>query len=175
MPLSYTEYNGVDTAQICSSGHVITPFYNLEGNPNAVFCGGCHGKTFTQCPNCLAAIKGGSYTARQDYLTNDVTITQKDLYYSPPNYCIYCSHPFPWTVEALDAAKEFIVEASGMEELDSQIAEDLRLLGADSPRTPVAALRTKKMLSKLTKGARELAVDLIAKYATEMTMTTLKG
>ena len=70
--------------------------------------------------------------------------------YKPPSYCGECGNPFPWTETALRAAREYT------DELDQLSPEEKTLLKgtfdeltSDTPRTPLAASRFKKFMTKV--------------------------
>jgi len=88
--------------------------------------------------------------------------------YRPPKYCEECGTPFPWTEMALSAAKEYT------DDLDQLSAEEkLALkktfddLTSDTPRTPMAANRFKKLVAKIGPVAGSVLVKIVEAVATE--------
>jgi hypothetical protein len=70
--------------------------------------------------------------------------------YKPPRFCGECGKPFPWTEEAISAAKEY---TDGIDQLSAEekamLKRDFDDLLSETPRTPMAANRWKKFMSKI--------------------------
>lgn len=94
----------------------------------------------------------------------------------PPAYCHACGAPYPWTAEGIDAARALAEELEGLNDADRiAITASIDDLVVESPRTPVAVLRFKKIIARARGPARELLLDLIAKIAVESAKAGLGG
>jgi hypothetical protein len=85
-----------------------------------------------------------------------------------PQYCGGCGSPFPWTADALSAAREYA------DELDQFSSEDKTALKAtiadlttDTARTPLAATHFKKFMGMAGPAAAEIFKKIIATVLTE--------
>jgi hypothetical protein len=69
--------------------------------------------------------------------------------WTPPAFCVACGAAYPWTNERLAAARESVELLDG---LSDQERDELRLsldaLIVDIPKTQIAALKAKRLLSK---------------------------
>jgi hypothetical protein len=90
--------------------------------------------------------------------------------YAPPAYCHNCGSPFPWLERKLLAAQNL---AATLEDLSAEDRETLDRtlpdLVKDTPATQVAAVRFKRIMTKIGKGGvgmfRELLVDVLSEAA----------
>ena len=81
-----------------------------------------------------------------------------------------CGHPFPWTKSKLQAAHELAQEIDNISDEDRAILQkSIDDLVKDTPATPVAATRFKKIMVKVgqtTAGMfREILVDVLSEAA----------
>lgn len=89
---------------------------------------------------------------------------------SAPSYCPECGSAFPWTTASLQALRE-IAELD--EELSKSDVDDLVNSAKDTlsenPKTQVAAMKVRNLLSKAGKmtasAARDILVDIAAESA----------
>ena len=123
-----------DNAQICLNGHIITNF--AESNPNSCenFCNKCGEKTIRNCPDCEESIRG--------YHHMEGLFSRGNSH--PPNFCINCGKPYPWTLAKISAAKEL---AQTLNELSMQQKQDLEKniddIVRDTPRTKLLLYNSK--------------------------------
>ncbi|MCK6463163.1 MAG: DUF2321 domain-containing protein [Candidatus Pacebacteria bacterium] len=148
---------GYDVAQICQNGHVVNSGFTDYPQHNQSFCQHCGSATITKCPDCNASIRG--------YYRGTMT-----LGYSAPSFCINCGHPYPWTTAKLQAAHELAQEIENISDEDRIVLQkSIDELVKDSPSTPVAATRFKKIMVKVgqtTAGMfREILVDVLSEAA----------
>jgi len=146
------------TAQICKNGHVITAYADEYTYYCENFCSKCGAETIQTCPNCNHPIKGK---------IADVFNTSQ---YVQPLYCHSCGSPFPWTKDRIDATQELIELELDLTDLQKQdLANNIYSLVSDSPRTQVAAVKFKSILSKVGKStasaAKDILVDIISETA----------
>jgi len=143
-----------DVAQICQNGHVINTSFIDYPQSNQSFCEKCGTATITQCPDCKASIRG--------YYRNS-----GDLKYDMPSFCINCGQPYPWTKLKLQAAHELAQEIDDIGAEDRVILqESIDALVKDTPLTPLATTRFKKIMVKVgqpTAGVfREILIDVLS-------------
>jgi hypothetical protein len=152
-----------DVAQICTNGHVTNSATNQRPQHSQKYCEQCGEGTITKCPGCQAEIRG-------EYHSSVVS----DAAFPAPPFCIQCGHPFPWTKGRLDAARELAMELDGLlPEEREQLASSLDDLVRDTPRTPVAATRFKKLVSKAGAGAAGAFKDILVSVAVEAAKKTI--
>jgi hypothetical protein len=150
-----------DVAQICVSGHVINSASQDKPQFNQKFCNRCGKATITQCPVCNGAIQG-------EYHAQGLTVIGEE--WPPPAFCQRCGEAYPWTTASLEAARELTSELDNLSDSEKQIlSRSLDDLIRDTPSTPVAATRFKKLAVKAGKegaGAlKDILVDLISETA----------
>ena len=152
-----------DVAQICMNGHVANSATEAFPEEDKKFCDECGEPTITACPACKDRIRGvQSFPG--------LGKVQRLSRYSPPAHCIGCGKPYPWTERRLTAAKELAQEMEGLtaEERDL-LSRSLDDLVRDTPQTPVAATRFKKVMAKVGTGAGRLLYDMVVDIASETT------
>ena len=113
------------------------------------FCTTCGASNISTCQHCQAPI-GPQHAG------------------SRPGYCGSCGKPFPWTETALSAAREYA------DELDQLTPEEKTMLKgtfddltADSARTPLAATRFKRFMSKIGPSAAGIFGKIVETVVTE--------
>ena len=111
------------------------------------YCTKCGAESIPACESCEAAL--GNPNER-------------------PSYCGLCGKPFPWTAIALAEAKEY---TDGLDTLTNEDKETLKGsladLTADTSRTPLAAIRFKKMMVKVGPVAGDTLVKIITGILTD--------
>jgi len=148
---------GYDVAQICLNGHVANSSFTRSPQFNQDFCESCGSATITSCPECNSPIRG--------YYSGRVLGS-----YNAPSFCINCGQPFPWTKSKLQAAHELAQELDNISDEDRIVLQkSIDELVKDTPSTPVAATRFKKIMVKVgqtTAGMfREILVDVLSEAA----------
>jgi hypothetical protein len=152
--------NWYDTAQICINGHVITDSIVTSPEVSQKFCNKCGAPTITNCQTCNASIRGFHHL--------DGIIYSSD--YKLPNFCPECGKPYPWTDAKLKAAKELSDELENLSPEEREtLKKSLDDIVRDTPQTPVAATRFKKIAAKAGKvaadGLRDILVDIASEAA----------
>lgn len=152
-----------DVAQICLNGHVINEATKKFPQFNKDFCDKCGAKTITQCPHCSTNIRG-------KYHVEGVFAPSR---FRAPAFCPDCGVPYPWTESKLQAAKELAEELEGLTEEELRIlAQSIDDLVKDTPKTELAATRTKKLIAKAGKEAagtlRDILVDIASATAKKL-------
>lgn len=152
-----------DTAQICMNGHVVNDSakrYPQFSNP---FCKDCGAETITQCSECKAEIQGKYYSP------NVLDMCPLPV----PAFCHNCGKPYPWTKARLNSAKQLANEEDLLSSEDREaLSASLDNLVRDTPETPVAAARFKRLLAKAGKGAaegfRQVLIDVVSETAKKL-------
>ena len=92
-----------------------------------------------------------------------------------PSFCPDCGKPYPWTEAKLKAAKELADELDNLSleecELLKKSLDDIIVM-EDTPQTPVAATRFKKLVAKAgqvaAQGFRDILVDIASETAKKL-------
>jgi hypothetical protein len=154
-----TERSTYDTAQVCVNGHVINASAASSPEFNQKFCDKCGLETLTSCPECNAPIKG--------HLRGSLAIN-----YNPPKFCGECGKAFAWTSRALQTARMYADELDKLSPGDRELLKgSLDELLKDTPATPLAASRFKKLLEKAGPGALECMKKIVIDLLTEAAKT----
>jgi len=151
---------GYDTAQVCLNGQPINEFAESQPAHNAKFCDKCGAETITACPKCNATIKGHYHSPGVLAFSN----------YKPPAFCYQCGLPYPWTTSRLNAARELTNELENLDEQEREsLSKSLDDLIRETPSTPVAVNRFKKLVKKAgsvaADGLKSILVDVITEAA----------
>ena len=143
-----------DTAQICTSGHVINSCSISMPHLNRNFCERCGAPTITECPyqGCHSIIRGEF---------------QASSSFTRPSFCSDCGQPYPWTEAKIKAAQELADELDNLSLQEREMLKrSLDDIVKDSPQTTVAATRFKKLAAKAGKvaadGFRDILVDVLS-------------
>ncbi len=152
-----SERSAYDTAQVCVNGHDINDSAHSSPEFNQAFCSKCGAETITSCPDCNSPIKG---RLRGSMATS----------YVPPKFCGECGKAFPWTARALQVARMYADDLDKLSPSDRELLKgSLDELLKDTPTTPLAANRFRKLLEKAGPGALEcmkkIVIDLLAETA----------
>ena len=94
----------------------------------------------------------------------------------PARYCDNCGAAYPWTEAKLQAATELASELNNLtEEEKQQLKNSLPDIIRDSPQTPVAATRFKRLLAKAKDKSGELIWDLLKELVSETAKKIILG
>ena len=146
-----------DVAQICENGHVANSMARDYPDINQDHCDKCGAPTIMACPSCQTEIRGFYHVPGFIGFTN----------YDAPAFCYKCGKPFPWTDARLRAAEDLADELAGLtsDERES-LKKSLHHLIRETPGTPVAETRFKKIMRKAGKdgyeGMRSLLTDVVS-------------
>lgn len=145
------------TGQACLNGHKITGDYG--DSDTSKFCTKCGEGEIHACPNCRSNLRG-------DHIFDGyVSYVQP---FKVPAFCYNCGKSFPWTERQIDAAKELADEIVEIDRADLDKAKAaLVALTSDTPQTPVAVVRVKKMLEKAGPAIGGGIKDILVGIATE--------
>ncbi len=149
-----------DVAQVCQNGHAITYVLRQGEVPSQSHCEECGETTVTACGKCGAPIRG--------YYNVPGVIGGFD--YSPPKFCHNCGAAHPWTERRIEVAKELAAEMYSIAVEDRKLlADSIDDLVRDTPRTPVAGVRFKRLMSGAGRATveafRDILVDIVSETA----------
>jgi hypothetical protein len=152
-----------DVAQVCRRGHLVNSGIQATPEYSKDFCPTCGQKTITACEHCGAPINGQWHGFEGFMAMEDA-----------PAYCHKCGKPYLWTAEKIDAARALADELEAVDDADRiMLKASIEDLVVESPRTSVAVLRFKKIISKAKGAAKDLLLDLMAKIAVEAAKSQL--
>lgn len=146
-----------DTAQICFNGHVINSMAASHPQSNQKFCSQCGIQTITACQSCSTAIRGCYHVPGVIGLFR----------YSKPQYCFQCGTAFPWTTASLAAASDLVDDLDTLtSDEKQQLKDSLPDLIRETPKTPVAEGRFKRIMKKVgaeaAGGIRAVLIDVVS-------------
>jgi hypothetical protein len=96
--------------------------------------------------------------------------------YQPPKYCGECGKPFPWTETALSAAKQYTNDLDQLSPEEKTVLKGtFDDLTSDTDRTPLAASRFKKFMSKIGPAAGGVLQKIVENVATEAAKKMMGG
>jgi hypothetical protein len=152
---------GYDTAQVCGNGHLISNRAESAPRYRQEYCSKCGARTLTHCGHCERKIRGHLHRSG----IHETLI---------PKFCHACGKPYPWTEKGIDAAKQLLAEADQLtvaerESLNSSLNDLVR----DTPSTPVAVNRFKKLLPKAGHEIAEAVRSIIVDIASEAVKKSL--
>jgi len=88
--------------------------------------------------------------------------------WTPPHHCAECGSPFPWTVAKTEALREAIEELDELKPEERQrLQESIPDIITNTPKSEPAALRFKKAITRLGKGAAEMVQKVLVDVGTE--------
>jgi hypothetical protein len=156
-----------DVSQICLNGHTITRIANRYPQFRLKFCKECGEATTMECLNCNTPIQG------EYYVEGVLSLTETP---PPPHYCHECGKAYPWTSRRIEAAKELADEFSELsEEERNSLKKSLDNIAIDSPKTEVAAIRFKRIMSKVGKESYSAMRTSITDVLSETAKKTILG
>jgi len=143
-------------AQICIKGHVKS--YSGVDVARWKFCDKCGAVCIDECPECKMPIRGQVFR-------------RTDRRCQRPAFCHACGHPYPWMEDTLDTARELLDNDDHLSLDERNQLWDLLKYVMSDPKADLAPAKTKLINVKLGKAGayvRDAVLDLMAKYAAEM-------
>jgi hypothetical protein len=160
--------SGYDVAQICRNGHLINGMVKRSPGHNAKFCSKCGAEAMTVCKDCKAAIRG--------YYFSDTGVVVGGTPMNVPAYCHACGRPYPWTRAALKAARELVAESMKLtEDEKALLTKSLHEIVAETPTTPAAAERVKRLIKKAGPGIGAALSKIVTTVASDAARKILSG
>lgn len=149
------ELTGVDVSQICLNGHRMTSTALKTPERRKAFCPECGASTIMACAQCNAAIPGRNWGSVAPHPRHS------------PRYCHACGSAHPWHQKAIANAIE-VLEELELSETDFTVAKSaLPDLISDTPKSEVAILRMRRVLTKLGKPAYDIGIKVVSDLASE--------
>lgn len=91
-----------------------------------------------------------------------------------PKYCPDCGSPYPWASAAIETLEELAMLDDESDEADrTGLVNSAEVAMSENPKTNAAALRVKKLLSKVGKATVSAAKDLLVDVLAESTKRTI--
>ena len=116
------------------------------------------------CPECHTPIQG-------HYRSPGVLSIRET---PVPNNCQGCGTAFPWRQDAIASAIEILQMQLEEEEQDAtEVAELVPVIAIETPKTQLAALKLKRLMSKLAKPAYDVSIKVVSDLVSETTKETL--
>ncbi len=151
-------------SQICLNGHIITRNINRNPELGEKYCRICGAETICECLKCKTPIRG-------EYEVEGVVCLSTHKH-SAPAYCHNCGEPYPWTEDALETTRMILDEEESLNgDEREKLKKSLPDLISDTPRTSLAVLRFKKVLSSVG----SITKDALMKFAVSMACEVAKN
>ena len=160
------DYNHFDIALICENGDVVNWASMTSPEYNTDFCRECGAKTIDACPSCNEPIRGEDLSIREWF----------GSFRRAPKFCHKCGKPYPWHERAKQVVLEYADEIGNLSQDDRfQLETSIVVLSNDTSeaQAQLAAVRLKKIVSKLGKAAGEVAYKMVVDIASEIGKKTL--
>ena len=142
---------GFDVKQVCMNGHFITDLARIKPESAQKYCGNCGEATITSCQNCATEIRG-----------RDLSPGHINIGGVVPAYCHNCGKPYPWTQSRLKAAHDLVEEMSDLSAEEKELlAHSIDDIVQDGPRTELAVIRFKRLLSKVGKPSADAFKNIL--------------
>lgn len=156
---------GFDVGIACLNGHAVNGSSTRRPQFNAKFCDECGAPCVDACYACSTKLRGRYW--------GGAIVTRA---WAPAAFCFACGEPYPWTAARLDAARALALEADllSVEEQQSLVATFDDLI-RDTPRTPVAATRFKRLMTKAGTGTASGMKDILVEVVAEATKRSIWG
>lgn len=159
-------------AQYCLNGHPIVTNMKYP-NLKSEYCSKCGAATITRCSNCDTSIRGDIKVTSINYATQKPS----EMYYHKqrPNYCHKCGKPYPWTEQALEAAKMLINDDESFNQtVKDNLTEVLPDIIAETPKSTLAATRFGKAIKSAGKFTAEGLRQFIIDFGCELILKQMK-
>jgi hypothetical protein len=151
----------------CERGHLAArlPLIGSRDVGRVTWLHGKFGTTLTEQPDHCFECGAATMTACK-HCSIDIQLSAK--------YCGKCGKPFPWTEDALAAAREYTDEIEDISDVDKAALKDtFRDLTIETSRTPLAATRFMRIVRRsgpvVYETLREILVDVMAETAVKIT------
>jgi hypothetical protein len=93
-------------------------------------------------------------------------MSQQQHDWNRPAFCRNCGRPYPWTEQALQAAKELAAESLMSDEDLGTFGQSIDELTRETPRTQLAIVRFKKIMDKagpvVTDGVKSILTSVLS-------------
>jgi hypothetical protein len=147
---------GYDVMQVCANGHRINSSAQTMPEFSSPFCSNCGAPTATTCQHCNTPIRGYYHSE------GIISLAEPPV----PKYCHNCGKPYPWQAAAIESLKEALREGSLTDSDLSDAESAIPDIVHDTPRTGLASLKLKRVLSKIAKPVSDIAIKIVTEIAT---------
>ena len=156
-----------ENIKICSNGHII----NYEAECGESFYRDCGASLITFCPSCGATLPKRTYCIEYDY--NDEPFRSYNTYIRP-DFCPFCSKPYPWTAAALEATCSLLEEDTQLSDLEiERLKSVLPDILVETPKTNLACARVKNSLSSCSHFVADAFKDFLKEFACDVVLHKL--
>jgi hypothetical protein len=128
-----------DGQQVCLNGHLVTNYANTNPEDRKKFCPYCGQPTVLACESCNAPLQGAEI---------DPAVVVIGFGTTPSAYCHERGKPHSWTQRKIDTAIEMASEVETDPRELEKLRESIGDLATETPRTPLAVARFKKLVVK---------------------------
>ena len=150
---------GYDVGLVCEEGHVINGKALRDPEYNTDYCKTCGARALLKC-QCGEPIQGEIHGVAGGF--------------SPPAHCTGCGRQHVWTTRRAEALREFVSELEEFEDEQKRLFCDvIPDLVVETPRSDVAALRTRKLMEKLPPAVKKMFTTLIKNVAVSAVLKSL--
>lgn len=155
------------SVKICLNGHIID--YEIENEES--FCRDCGAPLITSCPACGAELPKQTYYVEYDYNYEPYNCYNA---YVRPNFCPFCSEPYPWTAAALESTCSLLEEDTQLSDLEiEKLKNILPDILVETPKTNLACARIKKALASCSHFVADGLKDFLKDFACEVVLRKL--
>ena len=141
-----------ETVQVCLNGHLVATYAMSRPESCRPHCPRCGEATTTVCPVCKTPITGQTSTAMPRA-------------HRVPGFCAHCDLPFPWVQRAFGEASRLFFDMGFQDEAFRVLEADLLHLMIQTPRSPLAASRTRDTLKAIDPRRWRLLRKLLFEHA----------
>lgn len=156
-----------ENVKICLNGHII----DYETDNGESFCRDCGAILITSCPSCEASLPKWTYYIEYDYNNEPFRCYNT---YIRPNFCPFCSKPYPWTAAALEATCSLLEEDTQLSDLEiERLKSVLPDILVETPKTNLACVRIKNTLSSCSRFVADGLKDFLKDFACDVVLHKL--
>lgn len=147
-----------DVQEVCLNGHLITNYAQSQPESRRAHCSGCGEKTISACLSCSANLRGYHHMPGVFHLGSE----------NIDRFCDSCGALMPWTERGLTAVLDIAAMSDAMSETEQETLRDtVRALMVPSGQTEVAALRLRKVISRMDDYERSALLRILKVHATD--------
>ncbi len=135
-------------ASVCRNGHTVCEAIKTFPNRASDYCSICGESAITSCSSCGRLIDGYAFV-HMEHISPEQH--RNGMKWVPPKNCVGCGIPFPWTQSAIDCVSEILDELVDLGHIHRQrLKSSILDLVAETPKTQLALMRLKNLLTQLT-------------------------
>lgn len=147
-----------DVQEVCLNGHLITNYAQSQPESRRAHCSSCGEKTISACLSCSAPLRGYHHMPGVIHFGSD----------DVDRFCDSCGALMPWTERGLTSVLDIAAMSEALSETEQETLRDtVRALMVPSGQTEVAALKLRKVISRLDEYERAALLRTLKVHATE--------